>query len=213
MARAYGKRQSVRRQGGASKQVLLVFISFLLGYMGSSVLDVNQLGAWISAQWASSGKKTPSPVVARADLPKPKFEFYTLLAKESRVTSLQEGSAAAPPSAVVPVVPPPLAAQLKTTPPLVAVVAAKPVIVPIAPVKGAYLVQVAAFKRQQDAEKLKAALSLKGFSVHVTAFNQQHSTWYRVSMGPFASRPLAVKMQGAVARSEHIVGMIRKMDA
>lgn len=220
-------------------QLLLVLVCFLLGYLSASVFDFTSLSSWVNTKvlakrtWTAA---TKAPV-QQAQLPKPKFEFYTLLANEhpeaktSLATSVQANAPtkALPSSAPQPMqlalsapvakqsnlvnLPPP-----KITPPLQQspphVVLAKPVpALGTSTNRGSYLVQVGAFRNNQEAQRMKAALVLKGFIVNVTVINQQNTNWYRVSMGPFASRPLALKAQMAVARSEHIVGMIRKMDA
>ena len=53
---------------------------------------------------------------------------------------------------------------------------------------------------------------MKGFDVSVASVIQGTGSWHRVIMGPFASRTAAVQAQLLVAKSERIMGMIRKMD-
>jgi cell division protein FtsN len=77
----------------------------------------------------------------------------------------------------------------------------------------AYLVQVGSFRNMREAERMKAMLVMKGFDVHIASAIQQHVNWYRVIIGPFSSRIEAQQAQGAFARREHVMGMIRKMDA
>lgn len=216
MAKDYGKRNSARHRGGASKQLLLSLMCFLLGYLSASVFDFTSLSNWVNthilAQHTTPAAIKPAPL--QAQLPKPKFEFYTLLASEHK-------------DPIVPVVTAaPVAVATTTTIPSGLPAKNSPVAVPlsnVAPVKqspnqvvtskDAYLVQIAAFKSKPEAEKMKASLTLKGFMVNIAIVNQQNTSWYRVSIGPFSSRTQALQAQGAVARSEHIIGMIRKMDA
>ena len=60
---------------------------------------------------------------------------------------------------------------------------------------------------------MKATLVIKGFAVNIAVVSQQKTNWYRVSLGPFHSKDDALRAQTNVARSEHIIGMVRKMDA
>ena len=232
MAKDYsGKRTSARHQGGISKQLLLALVCFLFGYLSASIFDLTSLSSWINAQLLAqhTGKVASKLIPQQANLPQPKFEFYTLLAKEHHETTAQVASAApatVAPATVAPTTASPVAITLtrpttglptiKNPPVSATMVAGKPV--PSLPKsaengKGAYLVQVAAFKSYQEAERMKASLVLKGFMVNISIVKQQQISWYRVNLGPFASRPLALKAQMDVARSEHIVGMVRKMDA
>ncbi|MCA0403625.1 MAG: SPOR domain-containing protein [Proteobacteria bacterium] len=77
--------------------------------------------------------------------------------------------------------------------------------------KETFLIQIASFRNRQDAEKLKASLILKGFDVNVAMATQNQANWYRVIVGPFASRNDAMKTQNILARNERIQGMIRKV--
>ena len=78
--------------------------------------------------------------------------------------------------------------------------------------RDAFVVQLASFRQVKDAERMRAALSMKGFAVNLVEINQQNTLWYRVVLGPFTSRADAQRIQRAVLRSERINGMIRKMD-
>ena len=79
--------------------------------------------------------------------------------------------------------------------------------------KEAYLVQIASFKRKQEAERMKAMLAIKVFNVNVAIVTQQQIQWYRVILGPFSSRTQAEQARASISASEHIMGMVRKMDA
>ena len=226
MAKEYGKRNSARNKSNVSRPLLLVLVSFLFGYLSASVFDYTSLSSWVNRQLAQHVAPTAAKLAPQqAQLPKPKFEFYTLLASER---NSGEQVATAAPTAVAPtqVLAPAspntansiaAAAKKAASAPVVAVVTGKPVSiagsVPSVGNKGTFLVQIAAFKSRQEAERMKATLVLKGFAVSITSVNQRNMNWYRVNLGPYASREMAAKAQGAIARSERIVGMIRKMDA
>jgi cell division protein FtsN len=96
-------------------------------------------------------------------------------------------------------------------PPVVATVEKKPVSMTAA--YESYLIQVGSFRSAHEAERMKASLVMKGFNVAVSTATQNSINWYRVIIGPFSSREQAQTAQQAFARSEHIVGMVRKMDA
>ena len=219
MARDYGRKKSPRHRGSVSKQLLLVLVCFLFGYLSASIFDFTSLSNWVNTTLRAEHtvQTAKKPVPQQAALPKPKFEFYTLLAKERVETAVPVTTIAAHPVAATStssvanlmVAKGPLGSPL----PVSNVASARPPSSPVVNNKNAYLVQVGSFKSKQEAERVKASLTLKGFLVNVSAVTQQKTNWYRVTIGPFASRPEAIKAQGAVARSEHIVGMIRKMDA
>lgn len=203
------------------KQGLLLFVVFLTGYLGASVFDVTRVLAWLNTTDKQVANKEPQQV----KLPQPKLEFYTLLENERVMATSQTTDPVAEPTPVAPApvtiaaqqIDSPHIANQPSLPPVVVatatavpVVAAKPV---LAANKQSYLIQVAAFKNRQDAERMKATLSMKGFDVNIATINQRYINWYRVIIGPFASRDDAERAQMFLVRSERIHGMIRKMDA
>lgn len=221
MARDYGKKNSRRHRSSTPKQLLLLLVSFLFGYLSASIFDFTSLTNWVNAQVLAKSviPAAPTRVAEEAQLPKPKFEFYTLLATEH--------SAAVPVSTASPTVP--VTAHAPPTTPV-----GEPVVknapIPAAPIKSevavagkssawavinkeSYLVQVASFRSKQEAEHMRATLALKGFAANIVVVRQQQVSWYRVSIGPFSSKGQAEKAKLSVARSEHLMGMIRKMDA
>lgn len=165
--------------------------AFLLGYLFSDWYDIASFKQFIVTQLtASDHKLAQSSGHARRQVPvvsKPKLEFYTLLTKEvgsQPVISYQ------------PKIPP--TPQPTETRPAAEIM------------REHYAVQLAAFAKQSDAEQMKAVLALKGFTVNVVAVEQNRVTWYRVILGPFASKNEAQAAQQAIAKREKINGMIRK---
>ncbi len=171
--------------------------------------------------------------------PKPKFEFYTLLTNEkvpnsqqaagntaaahpaanTTTTATATAAVAAAPNATV------TTAQTAVAATTVTASAPKPAVAkiqgpapariaearPVAPAasRGAFSVQVAAFKARRDAEQMKGSLTLKGFNVSVIPIN--HATkgiWYRVVVGPYANRSLAQRAQVDLARNSRLRGMV-----
>ena len=229
MAKDYGKKKSSHQSSGLLRQLLLVSVCLLVGYLSAAVFDFSSLSKWVNAQLLSHQTMavTKKPEPQKAELPKPKFEFYTLLASERPEESEQAKKTESMQAQTTPSTSPTVQIAPAGTPSLattdhsssvapilpVSVVPVKPVSSPVENTKGAYLVQVAAFRSQQEAERMKAMLVLKGFVVKIAMINQQKTNWYRVNLGPYASRAEAQKARAAVAHSEHIVGMVRKMDA
>ncbi len=236
MAKKYGSKHMVRSKGSGIGSLMLAFISFIFGYLISTVFDMNQLSGWLTAQVGGQSAQSVTPKLKKqAELPKPKFEFYTLLTKEkdaqplpnipvksdSNSTRLVEStrSKLSSQAAVSNITSVPAAAidltvtqKLPLHEPLVIPnLAQKPVVAVNQANK--FVVQLASFKNLHEAEKMRAALMMKGFDVSIATAVQQQVNWYRVVIGPFVSRPHALQAQQALARSEHIVGMIRKLDA
>lgn len=240
MAREYGTRRSSRSRRGAPHQVLVSVVIFLFGYITASFFDFATLTHWVNSQVLAHHelKKEPVKRTTQAAIPpKPKFEFYTLLANE-KVPGSQPAAhleaatqSVSTPSATTALTSstkaPSISSSSNRTPSTheVAVSStATPPIKPNAPIvnkpgetkataasvgKGNYLVQVASFKARQDAEYMKGSLILKGFNVYIIPVS--HATkgnWFRVVVGPYANRMLAQKAQVTLAKNERLHGMI-----
>jgi cell division protein FtsN len=213
MAKDYGRRMPTRRRSNAPKQLFWLLAMFLGGYLTATVFDFTSLSSWVTTNILAKHKtaKPQAKIVAKEpDLPKPKFEFYTLLAKDRSPTA---APASNPQTAAVQTQQAAQANTLAAKP--IAQQPTKAVVVlegrPLEPAtisKDSYLIQLAAFKNRQDAEHMKAGLILKGFNVSIVTAAQ----WYRVIAGPYNSRNEAIKTQLTLAQNEHIKGMLRKME-
>lgn len=223
MAKDYGSRRPTRRKSNTPKQLFWMLASFLSGYLAATVFDFTSLSSWVSANiLAKHGKeKSAARVVAvkEPEVPKPKFEFYTLLTKEgsahhpvpvAKPAAPLQPKSIAPPAVTVgsAAVVPKQVNAINAKPP-VPVVESKPVVVANSTSKETYQIQIASFKNKQDAEHMKAALTLKGFDVIVVGVSQPQGNWFRVIIGPFGSRIAAEKAQLNLAQREHIQGIIR----
>jgi cell division protein FtsN len=198
MTKGYGRRP-IRQTGRVSKQLFWVFTSFLCGYLTAAVFDFASLSSWIKTNLLMKQAKEKvkvQHVAKQVELPKPKFEFYTLLAKDHSPVPLNQSVASAQQKPVA------AAAQTST--------AAVPPVLRKSD-KESYVIQIASFKSRQDAERMKAMLTLKGFDVSIVSISQQQGNWFRVIVGPFSSQLAAEKVQLALSQSERIKGMIRKM--
>ncbi|WED43489.1 SPOR domain-containing protein [Legionella cardiaca] len=230
MARDYGKRRQSRQKSSAPKQFFWVLASFLCGYLTANVFDFTSLNNWVHKNILANDEPPPETktVAKQEEHPKPKFEFYTLLAKDHGppTTSLPRAALATPakpadPPQGVPSQPASATTTVAATTPKttsaphtpVPVTEAKPLPATVNKTKEAYLVQIASFKSKQEAERLKAALTLKGFDVNIAVAPPQQGGWFRVILGPYGSKMEAEKIQVAVARTERIKGMVRKLNA
>ena len=223
MAKDYGRKRSMRQKSSAPKQLFWILASFLCGYLTATVFDFTSLSSWVNANILTKHQeqKAPAPTAPKqAELPKPKFEFYTLLAKDR--TSPAAPATRPTTAATVPIQTKPAGQAVATT--ATSATTTNQLAGALANAdnkaaalaknsKDAYLLQIASFRNKQDAERMKAALTLKGFDVTVSPSTQQQITWFRVIVGPFNSRMAAEKVQLTLAQSERIKGMIRKMEA
>ncbi|HHT0592103.1 TPA: SPOR domain-containing protein [Legionella anisa] len=86
MTREYGNRRSSRSRSSAPHQLLVSTFTFLLGYLTASFFDIETISHWVNSQVLAHQeikKELVKPEAQRAAIPpKPKFEFYTLLANE-----------------------------------------------------------------------------------------------------------------------------------
>lgn len=206
MAQKYEKKRPKSMAARALKVILLFFAAFFIGYWCATYNGFARLISSIqstfhenSFQQSKSQSKRP---VEQAALPKPKFEFYTLLAHEQ----------AASPDRILP----PASKTLEQ--PATQAVQTKSVGNAVEPSLNAprqadvrYMLQVASFRKQADADRMKADLILNGFDARVVMISREGAHWYRVVLGPFASRMQAETIQVEVARSEHLMGMILKV--
>ena len=244
MARDYSKKRIVRRQKRSMKQLVVMLAVFLTGYLSATIFDLTSVSSWISRQTGVPTTPVVKDVAHKTALPKPKFEFYTILAKDGRaaprsdaknedlstakIAQKVETAASEPPAAPtgIPKSGPPIqvikqdaVTMTKPAPNTPKTPLPAPNLNPqeaLAPTSSNdtaehYVVQVAAFKNRQDADRLKANFALKGLDAVVVLVNQQNNTWYRVMLGPFVSRDEAMRIQGVVSRTEHINGMVRRV--
>lgn len=170
--------------------VSMIVIAFV--FIRYSSMDFNQIQQKVAH---TIEKNQTRPV----ELPKPKFEFYTRLPK-GNVSDYKAKANKAP-------IPPELTSKRTEQ------TAVKPP--PATPIKNTaqhYLIQVAAFKQQTDADKLRAELIMQGFNATLSHYKTNATTWYRVEIGPFPSLPLAKEQQLSLEKV-HFNGLIKKVSA
>lgn len=155
--------------------------------------------------------KSPATTIAPAQV-KPKYDFYTLL-PESEVIMLPDSQADKPPETLSPEelakadaaralaalsgqVPPALPSAETSTPATPATPATTPT---KAPLTTQLFLQAGSFRKQADADKVRAQIILLGQSVQIEPGNVRAETWYRVLVGPFASREQLGQAQKTLA--------------
>jgi cell division protein FtsN len=108
-----------------------------------------------------------------AEIPKPRFDFYTLLPNQTLDEEKQ-------PDAVEP-----------------ATDISKPPAASSAPEP--YLLQAGAFRQRDDAERRRAELVLLGLTPKLEEISNSNGRWFRVYVGPFDSHESMNKARGLMA--------------
>lgn len=228
MAKDYGNRRTSRRNKGPH-QFLVIIVTFLFGYLTASFLDIQMISQWLNTQVLAQhdAEKEPTKLAQEHKQvpPKPKFEFYTLLANErgpatqaanQQNTANQSADKSSTPTqkttnTVTAAVNNSVKSTIANPMPQTTVKVAEGKPTTSQQPKGAYLVQVASFKARQDAEQMKGMLILKGFDVNVVPVTQAQGNWFRVVVGPYPNKALAQKAQMNLAKTEHLNGMVRSV--
>lgn len=73
-----------------------------------------------------------------------------------------------------------------------------------------YVLQIASVKNYQDADRLKAQLTLLGFDVHINQIKHNNGIWNRVSLGPYASLKNVEKEQRRLQKYK-IKGIVHRI--
>lgn len=134
---------------------------------------------------------------------KPKYDFYTLL-PESEVIVPPEALPTEKQAAESKPVTPEEAAKIdaaraeallngQTPPP--------PPVVAKAPATTQFFLQAGSFRKQEDADKVRAQIILLGQNVQVESGTVREETWYRVLVGPYANREQLASAQKQLAGS------------
>jgi cell division protein FtsN len=175
--KAYSNSSKKKSKSSNSKVrtfVWLTIIAFVVaGFIyGLFLLSHRQKG--VQTVPVSSSKTTSTKNESpKKESPKLKFEFYNILPKEQ---------GAAPVKGQAPVV----SAEAPTAP--------SPPIQALPTVPG-YVLQVTSVRNFNDADALRAKLTLEGFDVAIKNIVVQGVIWYRVQLGPFTSKKDALATQ------------------
>ena len=155
----------------------------------------------VKAERAAEANKTPpspqQPV-------KPKYDFYTLLPESEVIVPPEAVPEKTPPVPAQPPVTPAEAAKIDTARAQAALLGqtpppAPPVIKPAATTQ--FFLQAGSFRKQADADKVRAQIILLGQAVKVESGTVKDETWYRVLVGPFSNREQLTVAQKQLAGS------------
>ncbi len=150
------------------------------------------------------GGKTASAPKAPANVPtpqqpaKPKYDFYTLLPESEVIVPADAVPEKTPPA--------PTPAELAKADAARAEAALKgetppPLTVAVKAAVTQYFLQAGSFRKQEDADKVRAQIILLGQSVQVESGTVREETWYRVLVGPFSNREQLTGAQKKLAGS------------
>lgn len=77
----------------------------------------------------------------------------------------------------------------------------------------AYIIQIASFRKEEQAESLKATLALSGYETHIQSIVMHDSeTWYRLYLGPFTNRLSAQKTKAKLESEQKMNSLIMKIN-
>lgn len=152
-----------------------------------------------------SAPQKPQPQTPQEPV-KPKYDFYTLL---------PESEVIVPPDALPPADAPKPPEQKPVTPEEAAKIDAAraeaalngqtppppPVVVAKAPVTTQFFLQAGSFRKREDADKVRAQILLLGQNVQVESGKVREENWFRVLVGPYASREQLASAQKQLAGS------------
>lgn len=188
MSRDYRRRTETRSNrptpGWALFLLGFIFGAFSVGYAWVK-LGPEELRQLMTSKPAAAGK--PDPKVAEKEkekdkagtAPKPQFSFYTVLPEMEVLVSDEEVNRRARQPSIAAAQPAHSAATAPAqTPPPPA---------PPAPAQSeSLLLQVAAFKKPEEADRMKAKLALLGVMADVQSVSiNNEAAFYRVRIGPF----------------------------
>jgi len=122
---------------------------------------------------AEPGQEVASSAQPPPEIPKPRFEFYTMLPQQT--IEVEQ-----PPEPVDP------AADIPKPP--AATAAPQP-----------YFLQAGSFRQQDDAERRRAELLLLGLEPTIEQTTGENGRWFRVSLGPYDSQDAIARTRGLLA--------------
>ncbi|CAK13283.1 MULTISPECIES: SPOR domain-containing protein [Pseudomonas] len=200
------KRGASRSQPPASKQPIPGWVWLAVGLtVGAFIVFLMKLepgGDDIKRTKPEQQKPEKVAEASKATTPalqqpvKPKYDFYTLLPESEVIVPPEAVPEKTPPVPAQPPVPstpvtPAEAAKIDTARAQAALLGqtpppAPPVIKPAATTQ--FFLQAGSFRKQADADKVRAQIILLGQAVKVESGTVKDETWYRVMVGPFSNR-------------------------
>ena len=221
------KRRMEKRQAVWMLTLVLVvsLISFGLGIMvgkrGTPPVVQNEKPQLVTrlpiASEPAAEKEEPPALQPPQEATKPQLTFYETLA-ETKKQPLGTGINLPPQTEkkIEKLVDPPVEKQSMPHPAALPPMSAAPVPQSVVKVKDAtqveYVVQTGSFKKMEDAERLKSQLLVKGYEVFVQKADlKEKGVWYRVFLGPLATKGEAEALAGNLKQKERLSGFVRRM--
>lgn len=136
----------------------------------------------------SSPVRPPAPVSEKSppsseSQAQRRFDFYTLL-PELEVVVPEEPAMQKPRQTSAPQ-PPPEKSKPQQVPP-----------------RGGYILQVGSFRRLEDADSLRARLTLMGLGASIQTVRVDRDTWHRVRVGPYADLAEANRVRERLRKNQ-----------
>ncbi len=185
---------------GLTVGAFLVFLMKLEPGKGSESVKREKIEQQKASKIAEANKTPPSPTQPV----KPKYDFYTLLPESEVIVPADAVPEKTPPTPAVPTIPvtPAEAAKIDTARAQAALAGITPPPAPpvakAAPVTKFFL-QAGSFRKEADADKVRAQIILLGQAVAVESGTVKDETWYRVLVGPFSNREQLTTAQKQLA--------------
>lgn len=187
---------------GLTVGAFIVFLMKLEPGQGDDVKRVKQ-EQQKATRIAEANKTPPSP----QQPVKPKYDFYTLLPESEVIVppdAVPEKTLPTPQPVPVAPVTPAEAAKIDTARAQAALAGITPP--PAPPVSKAapvtrFFLQAGSFRKEADADKVRAQIILLGQAVSVESGTVKDETWYRVLVGPFSNREQLTTAQKQLAGS------------
>jgi cell division protein FtsN len=188
---------------GLTVGAFIVFLMKLEPGKGSETVKREKVEQQKASKIAEANKTPPSPTQPV----KPKYDFYTLLPESEVIVppdAVPEKTLPTPQTAPVAPVTPAEAAKIDTARAQAALSGVTPPPAPpvakAAPVTKFFL-QAGSFRKQADADKVRAQIILLGQAVSVESGTVKDETWFRVLVGPFSNREQLTTAQKQLAGS------------
>ena len=185
---------------GLTVGAFIVFLMKLEPGKGSDSVKREKIEEQKASRIAEANKTPPSPTQPV----KPKYDFYTLLPESEVIVPPDAVPEKTPPTPAVPTTPvtPAEAAKIDTARAQAALAGITPPPAPpvtkAAPVTRFFL-QAGSFRKEADADKVRAQIILLGQAVAVESGMVKDETWYRVLVGPFSNREQLTTAQKQLA--------------
>lgn len=202
-----------RRRSSNRQSSKLPYYAVLLVIGAAAIVVYDRYISPTSLSPKSSQKTVATKATPKRAFVEPDYQFYTLLpqgngTQQTTAATTKPAAVTATPivatntqstTAATTTVP---ATTTAATKPPAPVVKATPAVV--TPPSHHYALQLAAFRRYEDADELKAKLILQGYPTTISSATVNGTVWYRLSIGPYNTTADAKIVQAKLEQT-HLV--------